>query len=127
MAEYRPYRMVDEAARWQLHRFKLAVFTAFVSLSLLINWFMTERVAQLVGFSPSLGGHMVFGLNDPWDWAIWWYRWRDAQELQLLWNSCLHTAACAMAGVAAATGLALVLGRMWIMRKEVPDLHGSAR
>ena len=28
MAEYRPYRMVDEAARWQLHRFKLAVFAA---------------------------------------------------------------------------------------------------
>jgi type IV secretion system protein VirD4 len=127
MAEYRPYRMVDEAARWQLHRFKLVIFTAFVALSLLINWFITERVAQLLGRGPGLGATLMFGLHDPWDWALWWYRWRDAEDLQLLWNSCLHTAAYGMAIIGGATGVALIIGRMWIMRKEVPDLHGSAR
>src|SRR6202012_793857 len=90
MAEYRPYRVADEAARWQLQRFKLVVLAVFGTSSLLLNWFITERVAALLGYPVEFGPRHIFGLYDPWEWLVWWLRWREADELQRLWASCLH-------------------------------------
>ena len=65
MAEYRPYRNVNSAARARLTRVKFIAVSSFVLLAVLINWIVTQHVARLFGYAPGLGPSLIGNIYAP--------------------------------------------------------------
>src|SRR5260370_11422786 len=72
-------------------------------------------------------GVQLFGpLYPPWQWMAWWWRWRNAPEVAVLWAVCTRLAVYPMFGITAlAVAVVGVARQGWF--GAVSDLHGSAR
>jgi len=126
MAEYRPYRSVNSAARARLIRVKFIAVSSFVLLAALINWTVTQHVARLFGYAPGLGPSLIGNIYAPWEWLVWWTRWHWAEQLQPLWELCLRQAAYPLLGAGALAAGSVIIARH-LIADDTPDLHGSAR
>lgn len=126
MAEYRPYRSVNSAARARLIRMKLIAVSSFVLLAVLINWIVTQHVARLFGYAPGLGPSLIGNIYAPWAWLVWWTHWHWAEQLQPLWELCLRQAAYPLFAAGALAAGSVIVARH-LIADDTPDLHGSAR
>ena len=126
MAEYRPYRVANRTAQARLAQVKLISVSSFAAGALLINWWVTEHAAQMLGYARALGPNLAGRLYAPWEWIVWWTRWHGVMELQPVWDLCAREAALPLLVAAAITAGAINLARWWL-NDSTPDLHGSAR
>jgi len=126
MAEYRPYRNVNSAARARLLRVKFIAVSGFMLAAILINWTVTQHVARLFGYAPGLGPSWLGNIYAPWAWLIWWTRWHWAEQLEPLWELCLRQAAYPLFGAGALAAGSVIVAR-YLVSDDTPDLHGSAR
>jgi type IV secretion system protein VirD4 len=126
MAEYRPYRNVNSAARARLTRVKLIAVSSFLLLAVLINWIVTQHVARLFGYAPGLGPSLIGNIYAPWAWLAWWTHWHWAEQLQPLWELCLRQTAYPLFGAGALAAGSVIIAR-YLIADDTPDLHGSAR
>jgi type IV secretion system protein VirD4 len=124
MAEHRPYRILNQRARVQLMQVKLASLVGFILAALIINWRVTELTAARFGYSWALGPSLL-GLYAPWDWVTWFVRWHGVVRFQPIWERALWEAGPALAIAGALAAGAVHAGRWWL-RRDTPDLHGSA-
>jgi type IV secretory pathway TraG/TraD family ATPase VirD4 len=130
MAEQRPYRIAG-TGNDRLWRIKAGVMLGLVTGFIVVNWIATQRAARLCGYAAGLGPPMtelpLFGpLYPPWQWIAWWWRWRNAPELAVLWAVCTRLAVYPMFGITALAVAAVGVARQgWF--GAVSDLHGSAR
>jgi len=130
MAEQRPYRIAG-TGNDRLWRIKAGVMLGLVTGFIVVNWIATQRAARLCGYAAGLGPPMMelplFGpLYPPWQWIAWWWRWRNAPELAVLWAVCARLAVYPMFGITALAVAAVGVARQgWF--GAVSDLHGSAR
>ena len=102
MAEQRPYRIAG-AGNDRLWRIKAGVMLGLVAGFIVVNWIATQRVARLCGYAAGLEPPMMrlplFGpLYPPWQWIVWWWRWRNAPELAVLWAVCTRLVSAALRG-----------------------------
>src|ERR1700677_3849123 len=125
MAEHRPYRVVNAGARARLTQIKLAAVSGFLLMALLINWRVTQLVAQVFGHARPLGPSFL-GLYAPWAWVVWWTRWHRVARFQPIWDFSLREAAYPLFVVTAATAGVIGIARYFLSGSE-SDLHGSAR
>src|SRR5216683_2223602 len=130
MAEQRPYRIAG-AGNDRLWRIKAGVMLGLVTGFIVVNWIATQRAARLCGYAAGLGPPMMrlplFGpLYPPWQWIVWWWRWRNAPELAVLWAVCTRLAVYPMFGITALAVAAVGVARQGWFGSE-SDLHGSAR
>jgi type IV secretion system protein VirD4 len=126
MAEYRPYRVANRTAQARLAQVKLISLSSFAAAALLINWWVTERAARMLGHAPALGAALLGGIYAPWEWIAWWTRWHGVTQLQPVWDLCAREAALPLLVAAAIAAGAINLARWWL-NDSTPDLHGSAR
>ena len=124
MAEHRPYRIVNQRARARLMQVKLASMAGFVLAALIINWRGTQLTAARFGYSWALGPSLL-GLYAPWEWLVWFARWHWVLRFQPIWERSLWEAGAPLAVAAALAAGAIHAGRWWL-RRDIPDLHGSA-
>ncbi|MHB8383700.1 MAG: hypothetical protein ACYDC3_15335, partial [Candidatus Binataceae bacterium] len=68
MAEYRPYRVTNQTAKARLAQVKLISVSSFAAVALLINWWVTQRAARMLGHAPALGATLPGGIYAPWGW-----------------------------------------------------------
>lgn len=126
MAEYRPYRIANRAAKARLAQVKLVSVLGIAAAALFINWWVTERAARLLGHSAALGPTLLGGLYAPWEWIVWWTHWYRVAQLQPLWELCARQAGLSLLAAAALAVGAINVTR-WCLSNRTPDLHGSAR
>ncbi len=126
MAEYRPYRVANRSAKARLDQVKLVSVLSFAIAALLINWWVTQRAARMLGHALALGAALPGGIYAPWEWIVWWTRWHGVTQLQPVWDLCAREAALPLIAAAAIAAGAINLARWW-WSDSTPDLHGSAR
>src|SRR6516162_2889028 len=125
MAEYRPYRVGNRAARARLNQVKLVSVSTFVLLAVMVNWRVTQQAAWLFGYSRVLGSSLA-GWYAPWQWLVWWTRWHGAEQLEPVWELCIRQAAYPLLALGALAAGTVIAARHWLA-DDTPDLHGSAR
>ena len=116
MAEYRPYRSVNSAARARLTRVKFIAVSGFLLAAILINWIVTQHVARLFGYAPGLGPSLIGNIYAPWAWLVWWTRWHWAEQLQPLWELCLRQAAYPLFAAGALAAGSVIIARYLVSR-----------
>jgi type IV secretion system protein VirD4 len=126
MAEHRPYRVTNRRTQAQLAEVKVVSVASFLTMTLVINWIVTQRAAALFGYSPLLGPVLIGRLYAPWGWIAWWTRWHGVQEFAPVWKTCVREAGLPLLLAGALAAAAINMARWWL-RDETPDLHGSAR
>jgi hypothetical protein len=110
----------------QLAKVKLISVASFITVTLAINWIVTQRAAALFGYSPLLGPAFIGRLYTPWEWITWWPRWHAAREFAPAWQRCVREAGLPRLLAATLAVAAIHIARWWL-RDDIPDLHGSAR
>lgn len=126
MAEYRPYRVANGSAKARLAQVKLISVSSFAAGAVLINWWVTERAALILGRAPALGTALPGGLYAPWEWIVWWAHWHGVTKLKPVWDLCASEAALPLLVAAALAAGVMILARWWL-GDSTPDLYGSAR
>ena len=126
MAEHRPYRVTNPRTQAQLTQVKLISVAGLLTMTLAVNWIVTQRAAALFGYSPLLGPALIGRLYAPWEWVTWWARWHAARNFAPVWERCVREAGLPLL-LAGGLAVAAIHVARWWLRDDVPDLHGSAR
>ncbi len=125
MPESRPYRVSNATAQGQLTRVKLLALGGVAVGAIFISWRATQHAAAMFRHSPALG-HPLFGLDPPWEWLVWWSRWRAIDRFQPVWDISGKETAYPLL-VLTAIALASIAIARHVLAVSDSDLHGSAR
>jgi type IV secretion system protein VirD4 len=100
-----------------LVRVKLLAVAGFALGALIINQRATSTAAAMFRLRR---------YYPPWQWFVWWARWRAAPAYQPVWRACGHMVLIPMVILAGLTIGIIVIAR-YVLDESAPDLHGSAR
>jgi type IV secretory pathway TraG/TraD family ATPase VirD4 len=75
--------------------------------------------------SPALGGSL-FGFYPPWQWLLWWSRWRTVDQFQPVWDISGKETAYPLLILTAIAVATIAIARH-VLTASDSDLHGSAR
>ena len=126
MAEYRPYRIANQHAQMRLTRIKLISVTSFLTLAVLINWWVTQHAAARFGYARGLGPALIGHLYTPWEWLVWWARWHWVDQFQPIWDWCIRASGGPLL-IAGGLAAAVINVARYALSQSASDLHGSAR
>ena len=106
-------------------RVKLCALAGFGAGAVFISWRATQHAAAMFRHSPTLGPSL-FGFYPPWQWLLWWSRWRTVEQFQPVWDICRKETAYPLLALTAIAVGVIAIARH-VLAVSDSDLHGSAR